>query len=50
MKKFLIFFLFVAFAWVPGLRAETSGVDAVTEVVDLYSTPEINYQQKASEN
>lgn len=45
MKKFLIFFLFVAFAWVPGLRAETSGVDAVTEVVDLYSTPEINYQE-----
>lgn len=45
MKKFLIFFLFAAFAWVPGLRAETSGVDAVTEVVDLYSTPEINYQE-----
>lgn len=45
MKKFLTVFLFAAFAFVPGLRAETSGVDAVTEVVDLYSAPEINYQE-----
>ena len=45
MKKFLTVCLFALFASVSGLRAESSGVDAVTEVIDLSSQQEINYPE-----
>ena len=43
MKKFLSAFLFAAFAFVSVSHAETSSVDAITEVVKTNTPPEINY-------